>query len=108
MMATWNTHWAFSTILYDHKFVGLVLYGVFGKTKLIEDKELPNKEMRFIKGQLNFDFLFCFIYNFPKKSLFSFHTDIFIARVKQDPNRCIKFAEYVQRTRAELKKKATT
>lgn len=54
-------------MLYDGKFVALMLYGVFGKAQLGEDKELNTKQMRFIKGAFNLFFslyLKIFLINF--------------------------------------------
>lgn len=50
----WNTQPHFSSILYDEKFVALLLNFVVGKNNLIADV-LPKEQMRFIRGTF-----FCF------------------------------------------------
>jgi len=79
LVISWNKDWGFSSILYDQKFVSLLLLEIFGKEKLIEEGKLNNNKMRFIK-------------------------DVFIKRVKGDPNRTIRFGDYVQGKRQELRK----
>lgn len=50
LIITWNTNFGFSTILYDSKFVDLVLTAVFKKDELIGTQKLDNNKMRFVKG----------------------------------------------------------
>lgn len=49
MLTTWNAETPFNSVLFDAKFVELVLVQIIGKEKLIGDNHLK-KEMRFIQG----------------------------------------------------------
>lgn len=50
MIITWNTEVPFNSILYDSKFVDLMLVAIIGKDRLINNQYSKN-EMRFIKGK---------------------------------------------------------
>lgn len=50
MMITWNETPPFGSILFDSKFVALLLVGVIGKERLAADN-FVKADMRFIKGR---------------------------------------------------------
>lgn len=64
----WNQDHPFNTILYDQRFVSLLMMKAIGKAAIVE-KKLPKKQMKFIQGK-NISFSLNTV--FSSSSMFSF------------------------------------
>lgn len=92
----------FNTILYDRRFVSLLLSKIVGREDLAVNN-IGGKKLQFIRGmQYNETILSIFYFNVSTQFIIS---DTFVIRVGNDASRAIRFADYVDKKKQKEKQK---
>lgn len=93
LIQAWNTSMPFSTIIYDRKFVDLLMGAVSGK----RPTSVMNKRQKdFVQGMF-LEIWLLHIPRLPINTIFLLSTASFILRVKNNAARLMRYSEYVIR-----------
>lgn len=95
----WNIQPHFNSILYDEKFVALLLNFVIGKDNL-KSNNLPKERLRFIRGEYWYFQLINVLRNIfitIISKIFTYGLATFALRAKNDQRRSLRFGEYLHR-----------
>lgn len=101
-LIAWNIQSVFNNILYDAKFVALLLTYVMGNENM-RTNNLLKERMRFIRGISKL--LLCELLTYWPIQLFFEISATFLLRIKDDQRRAIRFGEYIhQKVAREMEK----